>query len=320
MHENSLLKIGFKPSSTMPVTPSDSDCLLHSIIDNLKRLGGWRACLATNPLSIRTAVVSYLPTIDLQFIHWNYSQDATEGQEDSDPKQWMVNMMTINPNTLRRPFCDQIFLTTAVHLFQIDAVIIHSKPPTKFGWIHWYHKIEGKNSIKENLKKKDENRPMIFMEYTGEGKGGQDWSAAHYSSVEPTQNLLLLKHLQGEEVDPPLLKETKSKDLEKILLRKSPNVINDHSTNKNEAWEVVRNTKKVTHDIKNVGVKCHLCSLPLNQIKFKKIQEKHKLIKDIANIKTDITNCQCGEMAHIMCLEDINCIKIPNPKKEVKLV
>ena len=165
VQENSLLKIGFKSSSTMPVTPSDSDCLLHSIIDNLKRLGGWRACLATNPLSVRTAVVSHLPTmIELQLIHWNYSQDATEGQEDSDPKQWMVNMMTIDPNTLRRPFCDQIFLTTAVHLFQIDAVIIHSKPPTKFGWIHWYHKIEGKNAIKENLKKKDETRPMTFME------------------------------------------------------------------------------------------------------------------------------------------------------------
>ena len=246
VQENSLLKIGFKSSSTMPVTPSDSDCLLHSIIDNLKRLGGWRACLATNPLSIRTAVVSHLPTmIELQLIHWNYSQDAREGQEDSDPKQWMVNMMTIDPNTLRRPFCDQIFLTTAVHLFQIDAVIIHSKPPTKFGWIHWYHKIEGKNAIIENLEKKDETRPMIFMEYTGEGKGGQEWSAAHYSSVEPTPNSLLLKHLQGEKVDPPLLKETKSKDLEKLLLRKSPNVINDHSTNRNEAWVVIRNTKKL---------------------------------------------------------------------------
>ena len=29
VQENSLLKIVFKSSSTMPVTPSDSDCLLH---------------------------------------------------------------------------------------------------------------------------------------------------------------------------------------------------------------------------------------------------------------------------------------------------
>ena len=77
--------------------------------------------------------------------------------------------------------------------------------------------------------------------------------------------------------------------------------------------------QKVTHDIKNVGIKCHLCSLPLDKIKFKKIQEKHKLIKDIANMKTDMTNCQCGEMVHIMCLEDINCIKIPNPMKRSKI-
>ena len=85
------------------------------------------------------------------------------------------------------------------------------------------------------------------------------------------------------------------------MLRKSPNVISDHSTNRNEAWEVIRNTKKVTRDIKNVGIKCHLCSLPLDKIKFKKIQEKHKLIKDIANMKTDITNCQCGKW-FILCV------------------
>ena len=66
-------------------------------------------------------------------------------------------------------------------------------------------------------------------------KSGVQLTTAWWSQPQTHYCLNIFK---DQEVDPPLLKETKSKDLEKLLLRKSPNIINDHSTNRNEAWEV----------------------------------------------------------------------------------
>ena len=163
--------LGFQFSTSQPYTPGDGNCMMHALLDQLRKTNHPDSHYIASSHELRISICNELINqLKKDNIYWVL---------DVTPQTWQDQMLQDGQ------WGDQLFLQIVANVFNVNILLIPLNPESAHNGM--YTEIRSVHGG-------EENNPLYMLYF-------EEWiTAGHYQSIEPetgTQNNRLLSHFRG---------------------------------------------------------------------------------------------------------------------------